>query len=300
MENKLYYVESPDGQVLGPMTMIHILEGIAAGVVFESARICEVGDDRWISISDVAHTREDEDEGEAAIPPPPPLPSMPPPRAGTPERAANPPIGSPHPPAATPEREAYAPAPSSAAEMSAEDLVLDEPPQPPGPAAHAPPAPSVGAGFDAIELDVGGVEPPVTEPEGPEDLAQHVSDTPSMSETSFEVTLDDPSAYASAAPSFEVDEPSAPLEATPPVEPPQPHVTVEKLALLRIDAHSFTSTQQVLDALYDKVSAGGYVIVGDYGLPNSRRAVDRFRAKRGVTEPLGGIDWSGVFWRKQT
>ncbi|MGH2571027.1 MAG: hypothetical protein ACRDGR_07370, partial [bacterium] len=79
MENKLYYVESPDGQVLGPMTMIHVLEGIAALVILETARICEVGDDRWISISEVAHTREDEIA-------PPPF-QAPPPRAGTPERA---------------------------------------------------------------------------------------------------------------------------------------------------------------------------------------------------------------------
>ena len=30
MDDKLYYVEGPQGQVLGPMTMIQILEGIAA------------------------------------------------------------------------------------------------------------------------------------------------------------------------------------------------------------------------------------------------------------------------------
>jgi hypothetical protein len=41
MDDQLYYVESPDGQVLGPMNMILIIEGIAEGAILESARVCE-------------------------------------------------------------------------------------------------------------------------------------------------------------------------------------------------------------------------------------------------------------------
>lgn len=67
MDDKLYYVESPDEQVLGPMTMMHVLEGVAAGVILESARICEVGEQEWVYLSDVAYTREgDSDPDEAA------------------------------------------------------------------------------------------------------------------------------------------------------------------------------------------------------------------------------------------
>lgn len=58
MEDRLYYVESPDGDVLGPMSMIQILEGIAAEAILESARICEVGRQEWIEISDVVSTRD--------------------------------------------------------------------------------------------------------------------------------------------------------------------------------------------------------------------------------------------------
>lgn len=58
MDETLYYVESPDGQVLGPMSMMHILEGVAAGAVLEDARICEVGQSEWIELADVAYSRE--------------------------------------------------------------------------------------------------------------------------------------------------------------------------------------------------------------------------------------------------
>jgi tetratricopeptide (TPR) repeat protein len=57
MDDKLYYVESPDGQILGPMNMIHIIEGIAEGVILESARICEVGAQEWVPLSSVTYTR---------------------------------------------------------------------------------------------------------------------------------------------------------------------------------------------------------------------------------------------------
>jgi tetratricopeptide (TPR) repeat protein len=59
MDDKLYYVESTHGQILGPLSMILILEGIAAGKVSEAARICEVGQREWISLGEIAYTRGD-------------------------------------------------------------------------------------------------------------------------------------------------------------------------------------------------------------------------------------------------
>lgn len=75
---------------------------------------------------------------------------------------------------------------------------------------------------------------------------------------------------------------------------------VEALALLRIDADLYASTRDVLQALYDKLTPGGFIIVDDYYafLP-CRRAVDEFRNQRGITEPLTRIDWTAVFWRKR-
>ena len=46
----------PDGQILGPMNMIHIIEGIAEGVILETARICEVGAQEWVPL-DQKHKR---------------------------------------------------------------------------------------------------------------------------------------------------------------------------------------------------------------------------------------------------
>lgn len=68
MDDKLYYVESPEGDVLGPMTMIQVLEGVAAGAVLDDARICEVGGGEWVSLSDVAYTHNETIEDSIGLP----------------------------------------------------------------------------------------------------------------------------------------------------------------------------------------------------------------------------------------
>jgi cephalosporin hydroxylase len=40
------------------------------------------------------------------------------------------------------------------------------------------------------------------------------------------------------------------------------------------------------------------VIIEHYDAPSCRRAVDEFRASRGIEAPLGRADWSGASWRK--
>jgi O-methyltransferase len=73
----------------------------------------------------------------------------------------------------------------------------------------------------------------------------------------------------------------------------------ERLAILRVDADLYESTRDVLDALYDRVSPGGYVVIDDYwAFEPCRMAVDRFLAERGAVVELRRIDWSAVFWRK--
>jgi hypothetical protein len=69
--------------------------------------------------------------------------------------------------------------------------------------------------------------------------------------------------------------------------------------VLRLDGDMYESTMDGLVNLYDKVSAGGFVIVDDYGaLPNCRAAIEDFRRARGIAEPIERIDWTGVFWQK--
>ena len=78
-----------------------------------------------------------------------------------------------------------------------------------------------------------------------------------------------------------------------------PEAPIERLALLRIDADMFESTMDALRSLYPKLSRGGYVIVDDYGFIDAcKKAVDEFRADRGIREPVERIDDTGIFWQR--
>ncbi len=62
----------------------------------------------------------------------------------------------------------------------------------------------------------------------------------------------------------------------------------------------YESTIQALEALYPKLSVGGYLIVDDYGaIPSCRQAVDDFRSEHGINDELEEIDWTGVFWQRR-
>jgi hypothetical protein len=74
---------------------------------------------------------------------------------------------------------------------------------------------------------------------------------------------------------------------------------VPALAILRLDADLYESTREVLVALYDRVSPGGFIVIDDYdAFTPCRTAVHEFRAERGITAPLRHIDRMAVYWRK--
>lgn len=77
-----------------------------------------------------------------------------------------------------------------------------------------------------------------------------------------------------------------------------PTAPIERLAVLRLDGDLYESTMEALVALYPKVSAGGFVIVDDYGLPTCRAAIEDFRRAQGITDPIQLIDWTGAFWQR--
>ncbi len=78
-----------------------------------------------------------------------------------------------------------------------------------------------------------------------------------------------------------------------------PTAAIEALAVLRVDGDMYGSTMDVLEALYPKVSPGGFVIVDDYGaITACRTAVDEYRRRRGISDPLEKVDWTGVYWRR--
>jgi hypothetical protein len=70
------------------------------------------------------------------------------------------------------------------------------------------------------------------------------------------------------------------------------------LSLLRVDCDLYASTMTVLEALYSRVSAGGWVIIDDYGiLPPCKQAVDTFRASGGIENPMESIDEHAICWQ---
>jgi len=60
----------------------------------------------------------------------------------------------------------------------------------------------------------------------------------------------------------------------------------------------YESTIEALDSLYPRLSPGGFVIVDDGARPACRAAVDDFRTRHVITEPLREIDWRGLFWQR--
>jgi O-methyltransferase len=74
---------------------------------------------------------------------------------------------------------------------------------------------------------------------------------------------------------------------------------IRQLAVLRLDGDLYESTMDALNALYEKVSPGGFIIVDDYNdFEPCRRAILEFRERHKIDDPIESIDWCGVFWRK--
>lgn len=79
-----------------------------------------------------------------------------------------------------------------------------------------------------------------------------------------------------------------------------PGSKIGPLAILRVDADLYTSTLDVLENLYSRLSPGGYAIFDDYhNLPDCKRAIEEFRAKESITEPVITIDQRAVYWQKR-
>jgi hypothetical protein len=61
----------------------------------------------------------------------------------------------------------------------------------------------------------------------------------------------------------------------------------------------YESTIDPLVHLYDRLSAGGWVIVDDYGvIPACKQAVHDFFEMKGIQPRLRAIDGIGIFFRK--
>jgi O-methyltransferase len=69
-------------------------------------------------------------------------------------------------------------------------------------------------------------------------------------------------------------------------------------SIIRLDGDMYSSTIQALEALYPRLSLGGFCIIDDYSLKNCREAVTKFRTAKGINDEIIPIDWTGVYWRK--
>lgn len=79
-----------------------------------------------------------------------------------------------------------------------------------------------------------------------------------------------------------------------------PNANIEKLSILRLDGDMYQSTIEALEALYHKLSIGGYIIIDDYyAVPACKKAVDFFRVQNNINEKLELIDCTGIYWRKE-
>lgn len=72
----------------------------------------------------------------------------------------------------------------------------------------------------------------------------------------------------------------------------------QEIAVLRLDGDYYSSTMDVLQALYPKVRPGGYVIIDDYNAyEECKLAVTEYRVAHGIDAEIIDIDGIGVYWQ---
>jgi O-methyltransferase len=76
-------------------------------------------------------------------------------------------------------------------------------------------------------------------------------------------------------------------------------IDAEQFAIVRLDGDMYESTIQAIEALYPKLSVGGYLIVDDYGMIKAcRKAIHDYRDAHGIAEEIVNIDNVGVYWQR--
>jgi O-methyltransferase len=80
-----------------------------------------------------------------------------------------------------------------------------------------------------------------------------------------------------------------------------PTAPVEQISVMRLDGDLYESTWQAIEALYPKLSPGGFCIVDDYGdlVAQCQKAIHDYRDAHGITEEIVDIDGFGAYWRKE-
>jgi O-methyltransferase len=81
-----------------------------------------------------------------------------------------------------------------------------------------------------------------------------------------------------------------------------PTAPIDQLAVMRLDGDLYESTWQAIEALYPRLSPGGFCIVDDYGdlVAQCQRAIHDYRDAHGITEEIIDVDGFGAYWRKES
>jgi len=77
------------------------------------------------------------------------------------------------------------------------------------------------------------------------------------------------------------------------------YTPINKIALLRIDTDSFDSVANILQIKYFKIVRDGFIVIDDYNNPlvGCKDAVDAFRRKHNISEPIISNGGNGIYWR---
>jgi O-methyltransferase len=79
-----------------------------------------------------------------------------------------------------------------------------------------------------------------------------------------------------------------------------PSLNAGPFSLMRLDGDLYESTYVALQALYPKLSQGGFVILDDVNfIPPCRQAVMDYRSQEGITATMHEVDWSASWWQKE-
>ena len=71
----------------------------------------------------------------------------------------------------------------------------------------------------------------------------------------------------------------------------------ERFAIARLDSDSYDSVEISLEYLYPLVPRGGIVIIDDWHLVGCRQAVETYRSKHGIDDPVITHD-GNAYWVK--
>lgn len=77
-----------------------------------------------------------------------------------------------------------------------------------------------------------------------------------------------------------------------------PALAGRRFALIRLDSDSYDSVETSLDHLYPLVSRGGITIIDDWHLPGCRQAVEDYRARHDIADPIQEVG-GNAYWAKR-